>query len=213
MALKRTALTRKTPLLSHKSLKSTGFKQCSYEEALQKKLEKEQRKPSNDSSARVGRPVKAAFGLKGRGRTKSDIAFQGRAVGVGCMACLLLGIRLPLPVLFHHSAGRNQGSAGDISEKKGMGLCLAHHKPSTAMVDDHLRGYIDQVGPSIHENRRLFEELIGSEEWVLLEMHRVLDLCPAWYTAAQWSEYLTLVEKDYQQEYARVHRVGKKNRH
>ena len=183
--MKRTGLTRKTPLKSTGTLRSsTGLKTTT----------PLARKPFKSVPGSIKKQVSLtrSRGLKGHGRSTDDIEWHGLVVQEGCFACNYLGVVSRHTLRIHHPAGRNKGKDGDCSEMFVICLCDQHHDPSIAENTD-------ATAPSVHGNKKKFRAIIGSESWCVYETYRLLDTQPKWLSSEDWLAYLRIYDKGCQE--------------
>lgn len=190
--MKRTPLKRKTPLKS-----TCGFKKAAVI------------KTAKTSTQLVAFKKGKASSLVGKGKSNAQVEFHSIVVELGCFACNKLGLISKSRLVIHHPRGRNKGKVGDASEWFVICLCYEHHDPSTMCG-------ADMTLPSVHCNKKLFVELVGTERWCVHETYRILDRRPPWIDLAQWNEYLALTKKedqelylvDFQNSYAGFHCIN-----
>jgi hypothetical protein len=183
--MKRTPLVRKTPLKRSPLVRKTPLKATSG--VKPKSPLKSSLKIKGPSKSRK----KAYRGAMGHGRSASDVLWHASVAASGCFACRQLGLQTRLVVRIHHPNGRNKGK-GDHCEKIVIALCDDHHDPS-------INSNADRTQPSVHGNKRLFKDLIGTEMWCVMETYRLLETSPPWLLEHQWSNYLDLVSLDEQE--------------
>lgn len=172
--MKRTPLKRKTPLSSKGFIqRKTPLKGSAISSYTSK--------PKSIMEPKLIR----RNGLKGYGRSAADKMWHSQVAGSGCFACRVLGVDTVLPVRVHHPRGRNKGKPGDISEQFVICLCDDHHDPSVNPA-------ADRSLPSVHGNKRLFRNLVGTEEYCVLETYALLGKVPSWLSENDWDKYLTL---------------------
>lgn len=190
--MKKTPLKRKTPLKAKTGLKSTGgFKSIP---AIKSTSGAPVQKPSSTLKNKNTVSVRSKSGMKGAGRSDAHKQYHERVISLGCFACNYLGITPSSRLCIHHIDGRNTGKENDYSEWLVVCLCHEHHDPSS------LCG-ASTKGLSVHHNKRLFVQLIGSEKWCVMETFRELDIMPPWLAQEQWGQYLCLTEKDIQENW------------
>lgn len=179
--MKRTPLKRKTPLKPKTALKSKTS------------LKRKTPIKSCGQSASGSKPKAKSRGLTGHGRSASDKAWHSQVASLGCFACNHLGIFSSHCLRIHHPNGRNKGKEGDCCEAYVICLCDCHHDPSI-LIETY-------DGPSVHGNKRLFRELVGSEAWCVYETHRALNVRPKWLEDDVWADYLLLGSQAEQEEW------------
>lgn len=182
--MKSSPLKRKTPLRQKTKL-------------LQKTSIKFAKNSSSDgtikSATKLNEKTKAKkkgyrrYGLQGIGRSTEHKQFHQLVVELGCMACRILGTNPNGRLTIHHSAGRRKGK-GDICEWLVICLCYVHHDPTTT-------SFGKVVGPSVHGNKKLFVELVGSEPWCIYEIYKLLHINPPWLNKTDWASYIQLDNK------------------
>ncbi len=180
MALKRSPLRRKTSLKSNSSLKRSDFKQKSCAPLKQKtQLNRVSKKKQDKANGYIYNTLSTkSTGLTGRGRSAEDVVFHSRVASLGCIACRKLGLSTVFPLRIHHIDGRYQGGENDFSERKVLPLCDQHHHPSLAFEANGQKP--DLEAPSVHDRKRLFVDLVGTEEQLLLEVYQALEESPPW---------------------------------
>lgn len=166
--MKRTALNRKTPLKRNKIVTSNV------------KSENESR--VSQPNPNVKNKIKSR-GLKGHGRNEFQVSLHSRIVDKGCFACNFLNEKPNSKLCIHHPRGRNKGKNGDVCEEFVICLCQQHHD-STMCVGFR--------GPSVHGNKRLFLNVIGTEAWCVLQTYRSISMIPSWLSNEEWDDYLRL---------------------
>lgn len=184
--MKRTKLVRKTPLGRGKGFKPSNSK-----------LSKKQ--VGFNSTLRSGGEIARSYrgnrirgnSMTGAGRSDADIAFHGRLVHEGCVACRVGGLVTEHPLQIHHVMGRNKGSAGDFSEQYAICLCAEHH-------DQRIySGYFGEKGfvpvrpgvPSVHSAKSRFTDLYGTEDLLVHMCYEQLNLRPAWLSSLEWRQF------------------------
>jgi hypothetical protein len=165
------------------TLKRTGFRQPTYEEALQRKRVADQKKALNQSS-KIPKNVESKKntprknGLKGIGTNNIEKAFHGRVASLGCIACLILKMHTGYPIRIHHTDGRKQSLQDDYSEWQVLPLCDQHHRPDICFAIEGLP--LDQNAPSVHTRKKLFVEQVGNEKELVLLVYQMLEESPPW---------------------------------
>lgn len=183
MALRRTPLKRKTQLKSNSGLKRSGFRcdDIKDERAFRSSLNRVSEKKLKESGGKLYSTLSSkSKGLAGRGRTICDKKFHNRVALLGCIACKKLGVSTPFQVRIHHIDGRYQGGESDHSERRVLPLCDQHHHPSLAFAVNGIKP--DLNAPSVHDRKKLFVEMIGSESVLLSEVYDMLNEEPPWIT-------------------------------
>ncbi len=182
--MKRSGIKRKTPLQSKSYLKrSTPLKRGN--SVL-----------TTSTLRRSSTPI-SSKGLRGHGRKQSDIALHSRLASLGCFPCRVLGIQTISPVRIHHPNGRSRGKDGDYKEAFVFCACDLHHTntPPIGII-------FDPNTPSVHcGNKRKFKQLVGSEEWAVLESYQLLQEKPCWLSAEQWKDYQSCCSKEGQEQW------------
>lgn len=96
---------------------------------------------------------------KKKAPTKAESQYMDRVCSIGCIVCQNLGYGAS-PAEFHHTrASAGGGQKSDV--KKGIPLCPQHHR---------LGGY----GVAYHAGAKEFERLYGSEEELVMQVHKIL---------------------------------------
>lgn len=95
--------------------------------------------------------------MKGRAPNKSEKQFHDSMAQIGCIACRKDGMFNPV-VSIHHIDGRTKPGA----HKLALPLCYPHHQGDGKVV------------PSVHGNKRQFENRYGTQRQLLAECNELL---------------------------------------
>lgn len=179
--MKRTTLTRKTPLKAKSQLKTkTPLKAKTSLKAKTPMRRSGELKQVVSLKASAPKPT-VRRGLQGVGRTEADKAFHTLVAGLGCLACKRLGIQTIFPLRIHHTDGRNTGKSGDYSERRVIPLCDQHHNPQLAFQSGGQKP--DMEAPSVHCRKKRFIEMVGTEDSLVEEVYALLSMTAPWEMA------------------------------
>ncbi len=185
MSLKRTPLRRKKSLRPGSGLKKSGFTKKSYSPLSRKKplarVSKQKREQSDTPI--YSTLTSKSNGLGGVGRSVEVKIFHSRVAALGCIACKKLGLVTVFRVRIHHTDGRYQGGDSDWSEWKVLPLCDQHHHPSLAFEVNGIKP--DLSAPSVHDRKKLFTSLVGTEAELVLEIYEALGEIPPWISTGE----------------------------
>lgn len=172
--MKKTPLRRKTPLKSHSTLKRKV-------ESLSKKIFNEGKYSKKDKK----KSITKSKGLFGHGRNDDHRRIHGLLCMKGCLACRILGREPATELNIHHIDGRSNGKVNDLSEYLVICLCIEHHAPMNVCG-------MKQNLLSVHGNKKLFIQEIGTEIWCVHQGYKLINECPPWLTNSLWEEFISL---------------------
>ena len=194
--MKRTPIKRKTPLKAKaplkpgKGLKRTAMPQASKplvaRTALTRKTPMSQGGfvASNQSTPnrKPTQTPKKKNSMSGHGRTKADKELHSAIIGMGCIACRVMGRAQVHPSQLHHPIGRNKGKEGDFCEQYVICLCAEHHDQRIYHGFQSASGWVkaDRSMPSVHHNKKGFVAMFGTEESLVLKTYELLGRKPVW---------------------------------